>query len=76
MPRIPANVLQYLDVSVTDSEDCKDIYKERGGILGSSQICAGGVKGKVGSKFTFQLLQKLIILLSIRIPVLVTAGAD
>jgi len=44
--RKPANVLQYLDVSVTDSEDCKDIYKERGGILGSSQICAGGVKGK------------------------------
>ena len=53
--RKPANVLQYLDVSVTDSDDCKHIYKERGGILGSSQICAGGVKGKVGTKLNFQL---------------------
>ena len=45
--RRPANVLQYLDVSVTNSEDCKEIYKTRGGILNEKQICAGGVKGKV-----------------------------
>ena len=39
--------LQFLDVSVTDSEDCREIYKKRGGILSDKQICAGGVKGKV-----------------------------
>jgi len=44
--RKPANILQYLDVSVTDTQECKNIYKERGGILGEKQICAGGVKGK------------------------------
>jgi len=33
-------------VSVTDAQECKNIYKERGGILGEKQICAGGVKGK------------------------------
>merc|ERR1712107_912099 len=32
--------------SVTDSEDCREIYKKRGGILSDKQICAGGVKGK------------------------------
>ena len=45
--RAPANILQYLDVSVTDADACKDIYKERGGVLGETQICAGGEKGKV-----------------------------
>jgi len=44
--RRPATVLQYLDVSVTDAAQCKEIYKERGGVLGESQICAGGVAGK------------------------------
>ena len=45
--RRPASVLQVLDVAVTDSAECRDIYKERGGVLGDSQICAGGTKGKV-----------------------------
>ena len=49
--RKPANILQYLDVSVTDAQECKNVYKERGGILGEKQICAGGVKGKVGVPF-------------------------
>ena len=53
--RKPANILQYLDVSVTDAQECKNIYKERGGILGEKQICAGGVKGKVS--IHFQTLQ-------------------
>ena len=47
--RRPATVLQYLDVSVTDADQCKEIYKERGGVLGASQICAGGEEGKVGT---------------------------
>ena len=75
--RKPANVLQFLDVSVTDSDDCKDIYKERGGILGSSQICAGGVKGKV-SKVYFPTLKvsKVNEVIQFRIPVLETAVVD
>jgi len=44
--RKPANVLQFLGVDVTDSEQCKEIYKERGGELTEKQICAGGEKGK------------------------------
>merc|ERR1719430_2741861 len=44
--RRPANVLQFLEVNVTDSEECKEIYAERGGVLTESQICAGGQKGK------------------------------
>jgi len=44
--RKPANVLQFLGVDVTDSEECKEIYAERGGVLTEKQICAGGVKGK------------------------------
>ena len=48
--RRPASVLQVLDVAVTDSAECRDIYKERGGVLGDSQICAGGAKGKVRIK--------------------------
>jgi len=31
---------------VTDAEECKEIYAERGGVLTEKQICAGGVKGK------------------------------
>ena len=37
-------------MSVTDAQECKNIYKERGGILGEKQICAGGQKGKVRVK--------------------------
>jgi len=44
--RNPATVLQYLEVNVTDSGDCKKIYAERGGVLTSQQICAGGVPGR------------------------------
>eukprot|EP00091_Calanus_sinicus_P001608 TRINITY_DN11628_c0_g1_i1.p1 TRINITY_DN11628_c0_g1~~TRINITY_DN11628_c0_g1_i1.p1 ORF type:complete len:139 (-),score=25.76 TRINITY_DN11628_c0_g1_i1:89-505(-) len=44
--RKPANVLQFLGVDVTDSEACKEIYAERGGVLTEKQICAGGTKGK------------------------------
>lgn len=44
--RRPATELQYLTVNVTDSDDCKDIYAERGGVLTSTQICAGGEAGK------------------------------
>ena len=44
--RNPANVLQYLVVNVTDSDDCKDIYAERGGVLTDKQICAGGNPGR------------------------------
>jgi len=44
--RIPATVLQFLTVNVTDSGQCKEIYAERGGVLGEKQICAGGQKGK------------------------------
>jgi len=44
--RRPANVLQFLTVNVTDSGECKEIYAERGGVLGEQQICAGGQKGK------------------------------
>lgn len=44
--RDPASVLQYLQVNVTDSGQCKDIYAERGGVLTENQICAGGQKGK------------------------------
>ena len=45
--RKPATVLQVLQVNVTDSASCKEVYAERGGILGEKQICAGGEKGKV-----------------------------
>ena len=48
--RKPANILQFLEVNVTDSASCKEIYLERGGVLGEAQICAGGQKGKVGTK--------------------------
>jgi len=44
--RRPATVLQFLTVNVTDSSQCKEIYAERGGVLGEKQICAGGQKGK------------------------------
>jgi len=44
--RQPANILQRLAVDVTDSDECKEIYAERGGVLTEKQICAGGVKGK------------------------------
>jgi len=44
--RKPANVLQFLNVNVTDSASCKDIYAERGGVLTEKQICAGGQEGK------------------------------
>lgn len=44
--RKPANVLQFLGVDVTDGDECKEIYAERGGVLTEKQICAGGVKGK------------------------------
>jgi len=44
--RNPATTLQYLDVNVTDSEACKDIYAQRGGVLTNKQICAGGVPGR------------------------------
>jgi len=44
--RRPATVLQFLTVNVTDSGQCKEIYAERGGVLGEKQICAGGQKGK------------------------------
>merc|ERR1712183_126214 len=45
--RKPATILQFLTVNVTDSASCKEVYAERGGILGEKQICAGGEKGKV-----------------------------
>jgi len=45
--RKPANILQFLRVNVTDSQMCKEVYAERGGVLIQSQICAGGEKGKV-----------------------------
>ena len=45
--RRPATVLQFLGVEVTDAEQCKKVYAERGGVLTPSQICAGGLKGKV-----------------------------
>jgi len=44
--RDPADVLQYLGVNVTDTDNCKDIYSKRGGVLNEKQICAGGEKGK------------------------------
>ena len=45
--RNPAQVLQFLDVNVTDPDDCADIYKTRGGILTPlQQMCAGGKKGQ------------------------------
>ena len=44
--RNPATTLQYLVVNVTDSQDCKSIYAERGGVLTPKQICAGGTPGK------------------------------
>jgi len=44
--RDPADVLQFLPVNVTDSDNCKEIYSKRGGILTGKQICAGGEKGK------------------------------
>jgi len=44
--RRPATVLQTLTVNVTDSGQCKEVYAERGGVLGEKQICAGGQKGK------------------------------
>ena len=44
--RLPANVLQYLSVNVTNNKECHDIYKERGGELSDLQICAGGAPGK------------------------------
>ena len=48
--RKPATVLQVLTVNVTDAASCKEVYAERGGILGEKQICAGGEKGKVEIK--------------------------
>jgi len=44
--RKPANILQFLGVNVTDADECKEIYAERGGVLTEKQICAGGTKGK------------------------------
>jgi len=44
--RKPATILQVLAVNVTDGASCKEVYAERGGILGEKQICAGGEKGK------------------------------
>jgi len=44
--RQPAHILQFLDVNVTDSQECKKIYAERGGVLTEKQICAGGQKGR------------------------------
>jgi hypothetical protein len=45
--RRPADILQVLEVNITDSDNCKEIYAERGGVLTDKQICAGGEKGKV-----------------------------
>jgi hypothetical protein len=45
--RKPANILQFLGLDVTDSDACKEIYAERGGVLTEKQICAGGTKVKV-----------------------------
>jgi len=44
--RKPAKVLQFLNVNVTDSGSCTEIYAERGGVLTDKQICAGGSEGK------------------------------
>eukprot|EP00092_Neocalanus_flemingeri_P101326 GFUD01129556.1.p1 GENE.GFUD01129556.1~~GFUD01129556.1.p1 ORF type:complete len:481 (+),score=114.68 GFUD01129556.1:36-1478(+) len=44
--RNPATILQYLAVNVTDSQACKKIYAERGGVLTPKQICAGGTPGR------------------------------
>ena len=70
--RKPANILQYLDVSVTDAQECKNVYKERGGILGEKQICAGGVKGKVGIPLILRCVN--LIIYQFRIPVWVTVA--
>lgn len=69
--RKPANILQYLDVSVTDAQECKNVYKERGGILGEKQICAGGVKGKVGISFILRNEYEQIYLFRIPVSVIV-----
>jgi hypothetical protein len=46
--RNPADLLQYLDVSVTNADKCRELYAKRGGVITpGEQICAGGDKGKV-----------------------------
>ena len=54
--RRPATVLQTLGLSVTDGEQCKEVYSERGGVLASSQICAGGQRGKVSGSSGVRLV--------------------
>eukprot|EP00092_Neocalanus_flemingeri_P046968 GFUD01053047.1.p1 GENE.GFUD01053047.1~~GFUD01053047.1.p1 ORF type:complete len:457 (-),score=101.46 GFUD01053047.1:210-1580(-) len=73
--RKPANILQFLGVNVTDSEECKEIYKERGGVLTEKQICAGGTKGKV-SKSGKDRRMLIFIALTCRTLVWVTVAVD
>ena len=54
--RRPATVLQFLGVKVTPGGDCKEVYSERGGVITQSQICAGGVRGKVGNRLLTTVL--------------------
>jgi len=43
----PADILQFLNVSVFDGNICEKVYAARGGIINlDSQLCAGGEKGK------------------------------
>uniref|UniRef100_A0A0K2VJJ2 CLIP domain-containing serine protease n=1 Tax=Lepeophtheirus salmonis TaxID=72036 RepID=A0A0K2VJJ2_LEPSM len=43
----PADILQYLDVSIFNSTQCSDVFKKRSSsVTPGNQICAGGEKNK------------------------------
>jgi len=45
--RNPADILQFLNVTVFDGQKCKEVYENRGGKIDpDSQLCAGGEKGR------------------------------
>jgi len=45
--RNPADVLQFLNISVFNGDNCRDVYNDRGGVIDlSSQMCAGGEAGR------------------------------
>jgi len=45
--RNPADILQFLNVSVFEGDQCREVYSDRGGIIDlSTQLCAGGEEGR------------------------------
>jgi len=45
--RNPADILQFLNVTVFEGQMCREVYSSRGGVINlSTQLCAGGEKGR------------------------------